>query len=584
MEYIQFASKGLVHKQTDEGFFVRGFASIEGVDRDGDNIPSRAFDISTFMKNPQLWFNHRLYPSKTDEGADIDVPIGIVESMNLVVVEDLGNEFQVKDLNNDQIIASFEEDEKFLVKRGDKGLWVTVRVIEKDIVNLVKDGRINAFSWSGTLIRNATGTIKSVDIREVSLVFLPANARALLMVGKSSLHVNDLYGLRDGNFLLLKENPATVDAKDGAAFVTLAKSASGHITTLELAVDSLEAASELASEMAKEVDVVGVFKNTWRASTDGAQVYKLCVVVEGLCSEMEPVENAVLQIDGRKIWSRPYIDDLPDECFAYIIPKSKKDADGKTLPRTSRMYAFKSVDGTVNADMVKQGIDDALGSAFKRTALPVLVQAAKKVGVGDFLDSDKFAGLTKAEQSLLGIDGEIAISESDKEGGENVDEVLKALENLSTEFKALSDKVDGFEELAKANASSEEDEDVSSDKDDQEPIVTPEGSKHHNPELETQILDGMKAMTDGVAKLADRVAHLEGRPVASKASTDTTAGATDVDDDSKDVDVGEDLIADIRKAFSGMSEDQRKKAKTDAVAEGIFGDTAREHAKRVSAL
>ncbi|MEM4310950.1 MAG: hypothetical protein QXX95_00980 [Nitrososphaerales archaeon] len=37
-----------------------------------------------------------------------------------------------------------------------------------------------------------------------------------------------------------------------------------------------------------------------------------------------------------KLWSRRYINDLPDEAFAVILPGGKKDEEGKTTPRSLR--------------------------------------------------------------------------------------------------------------------------------------------------------------------------------------------------------------------------------------------------------
>jgi len=67
---------------------VSGFASMKGLDRQGDSVDPKLFDIPTFMANPQLWLNHGLY-TRPDTGTE--VPIGTVENAFVVRIRREGS-------------------------------------------------------------------------------------------------------------------------------------------------------------------------------------------------------------------------------------------------------------------------------------------------------------------------------------------------------------------------------------------------------------------------------------------------------------------------------------------------------------
>ncbi len=49
-------------------------------------------------------------------------------------------------------------------------------------------------------------------------------------------------------------------------------------------------------------------------------------------------------------WDTEYINDLPDECFAYIEEGGEKDEEGKTKPRSLRHLPFKNAQGNIDHD------------------------------------------------------------------------------------------------------------------------------------------------------------------------------------------------------------------------------------------
>lgn len=69
------------------------------------------------------------------------------------------------------------------------------------------------------------------------------------------------------------------------------------------------------------------------------------------------------------------INELPDSAFAYIEPGGKKDAEGKTVPRSLRHFPIH------DAAHVRNALARAPQSPFGEKAMPKILAAAKKFGV-----------------------------------------------------------------------------------------------------------------------------------------------------------------------------------------------------------
>lgn len=59
---------------------------------------------------------------------------------------------------------------------------------------------------------------------------------------------------------------------------------------------------------------------------------------------------------GKAVWSTAYQNNLPDSSFAYVKPGGKKDDDGKTVPRSNRMFPYKDKDGNLDEAHVDNGL------------------------------------------------------------------------------------------------------------------------------------------------------------------------------------------------------------------------------------
>jgi len=65
----------------------------------------------------------------------------------------------------------------------------------------------------------------------------------------------------------------------------------------------------------------------------------------------------VVKRDQEKaVWSTAYVNDLPDSAFLHIKPGGRKDEDGKTVPRTLRMFPVRDDSGKIDLPHLRNAI------------------------------------------------------------------------------------------------------------------------------------------------------------------------------------------------------------------------------------
>jgi len=73
-------------------------------------------------------------------------------------------------------------------------------------------------------------------------------------------------------------------------------------------------------------------------------------VWEGIIAKLREAKKA--RDEGRRllerVWTRRYIDNLPDEAFAIILPGGEKDETGRTTPRSLRKFPHHTMDGAID--------------------------------------------------------------------------------------------------------------------------------------------------------------------------------------------------------------------------------------------
>jgi cation transport regulator ChaB len=128
-------------------------------------------------------------------------------------------------------------------------------------------------------------------------------------------------------------------------------------------------ALKLIEDNKNDVRSVSVCKYTGKTFA-GRPVYQ-AVGRYDYISKSSREENDMSNIDK----SSASINDLPDSAFAYIEAGGKKDAGGKTIPRSKRHFPVH------DAAHARNALARANQSPFGKKALPKIIAAAKKFGI-----------------------------------------------------------------------------------------------------------------------------------------------------------------------------------------------------------
>lgn len=104
-----------------------------------------------------------------------------------------------------------------------------------------------------------------------------------------------------------------------------------------------------------------------------------------------------------RVWTRRYIDDLPDSAFALILPGGQRDEEGKTVPRSLRKFPYKNRDGKVDLPHLRNANarvpQSEISEEQKKKAMAVLGRVKKKLGIGMNAEEAKIAEQAEREES-----------------------------------------------------------------------------------------------------------------------------------------------------------------------------------------
>ena len=104
---------------------------------------------------------------------------------------------------------------------------------------------------------------------------------------------------------------------------------------------------------------------------------------------------------AERVWTRRYIDDLPDSAFALILPGGTKDEEGKTVPRSLRKFPHHRRDGTVDIPHLRNAnarvgimlknpeLRGELTVAQLKAAKAHLDNHKKELGIGEFREEEQ---------------------------------------------------------------------------------------------------------------------------------------------------------------------------------------------------
>lgn len=427
---------------------VKGFASTRGTDRQGDDIDPTLFDVDGYMRNAQLFIDHKKW--MREDGNEVSA--GLVEQA--IVAQAIAGESPdelrivsypyIKGEYN--VIDTVPRDDRGIVQEGEVGLWVVAKVMEQGVIDLIDDGRLNAFSWRGRMLYDHSVGSDVIDILEVSVVFVPANAKSLFMIQKTleSDKIEEVAVLgQDGQLHVLDGYPEKVRAKEESWFTAsaylvttkggLGSEDSGHPFPVRYTYDTLSEASSCARVIfaaSGDFSSVAVLKHDGEFTEEGGAIYTL--------ERVYTVEDVM-----KAQWSTSYINSLPDSAFAYIEPGGKKDGEGKTQPRSLRHFPIKNAEGKLDEAHVRNALSRLSQSPFGPKAKPKVLAAARQLGIKVDDSKSDSVGLTDGEQYLL--DGSVP-EETAKGGEENMsDPVTKEeVEALKSDLAEMKSTVEEF--------------------------------------------------------------------------------------------------------------------------------------------
>jgi len=182
---FRFATIHRKDERKDEGpHRIEGFVSIEGEDRQGDDIDPGVFNIEQFMARPTVYYEHK--PWKTEEGNE--VPVGHPEDMSIGIAHAIPDDDSswLVTTENGTPLGVIEKRLNPGVKDGTRGLWVKVHITVDKVWEMIERGDVNAFSWYGEAEREEdTGEWLSVDMMEISPVMIGAHPIAGFSIAKA---------------------------------------------------------------------------------------------------------------------------------------------------------------------------------------------------------------------------------------------------------------------------------------------------------------------------------------------------------------------------------------------------------------
>jgi len=186
----------IIEKSTEDRV-VKGFVSMNNLDRHDDTIPPEAFMLERFENNPQLLFNHKFWKDANGNERNI----GQVSNVSVARVSDIDDDklWGIIDIETEKQVGVFSKSVSPDVVPGARGLWVEAHIDVIEVWKMVENGDLNTFSWKGlaqlgeAVIGGVRRVIaKSIDLIEASLVFTPANGLATFEIAKGVFFGSDL--------------------------------------------------------------------------------------------------------------------------------------------------------------------------------------------------------------------------------------------------------------------------------------------------------------------------------------------------------------------------------------------------------
>ena len=223
----------------EKSVYVKGFASVEIEDRQGEIVDPMEFNVDTFVNTGTLLRDHKYI---TDPFGNHVAAGRVIAAEPAEIYAENEGEFSIKSIRTGDHITTLLTEKHPELTLGDRGLFVVAEVTNELAKQEVEKGILNAFSWKGWTYGFRDGNVrrmKSVDLAEISLVHQPVNNQSTYVriqdtdakILADKLRITKLK-FRNANFQTAKSVQDYLD-KRHIKPLEIKKSADGFVAVLE---------------------------------------------------------------------------------------------------------------------------------------------------------------------------------------------------------------------------------------------------------------------------------------------------------------------------------------------------------------
>jgi len=144
---------------------------------------------------------------------------------------------------------------------------------------------------------------------------------------------------------------------------------------------------------------------------------------------------------AERVWTRKYINDLPDSAFAIILPGGEKDSEGKTVPRTLRKFPHHNAQGGIDLPHLRNANarlpQSDLSAEQKEQAMRHLAAHKKKLGIGMSAEEAKLVEQEMGDEIEFEVSPEPTMDELIASIEDVVEQINSTIEGLETRIQKL---------------------------------------------------------------------------------------------------------------------------------------------------
>ncbi len=144
-----------------------------------------------------------------------------------------------------------------------------------------------------------------------------------------------------------------------------------------------------------------------------------------------------------RIWTRGYINDLPDSAFAVILPGGQKDEKSRTVPRTLRKFPHHNRSGAVDLPHLRNANarvpQSEVPEEYKKKAMKHLAAHKRQAGIGVAAEEARLLEQGAPGEVEFEVAPEPSIDDLIASVEEFVDQINESLEALTARIQALEE-------------------------------------------------------------------------------------------------------------------------------------------------